>query len=99
MSSVVSVRLTSDDPERPLDGHYSDLNYVPWYARATFKVRMHYLDWIIAKREAEVEVWRNSLDSPLADFLSSTNIPAGRHLQHVPTAMNRNSQDTPEVRV
>jgi hypothetical protein len=23
----------------------------------------------------------------------------GRHLQHVPTAMNRDSQDTPEVRV
>jgi hypothetical protein len=63
MSSVVSVRLTPDDPERPLDGHYQDLNYVPWYARAMFKVRMHYLDWIIAKREAEVKVWRNSLDS------------------------------------
>jgi hypothetical protein len=30
---------------------------------------------------------------------SPTRVPMARVLQHVPTAMNRDSQDTPEVRV
>ncbi len=46
-----------DDPERPRTGTYLDLNYVPWYARMTFKERIEYLDWIIAIRQTEHEAW------------------------------------------
>jgi hypothetical protein len=50
--------LDSGDPERPYNGHYFDLNCVPWYARMTFAQRLAYLDWIIAIRKEENRVWR-----------------------------------------
>ena len=47
-----------DDPRRPADADYYDLNNVPWYACMQFEDRIRYLDWIIAKREAEDRIWR-----------------------------------------
>ena len=47
-----------NDPERPFDGVYADLNYVSWYAKWTFEQRLFYLDWIIPQRRAEVDAWR-----------------------------------------
>jgi hypothetical protein len=46
------------DPDRPIDGHFLDLNYVPWYARLPFVGRIQYLDWAIALRSAEDKAWR-----------------------------------------
>jgi hypothetical protein len=53
------------DPERPFDAYYSNLNRVPWYARMPFAERIKYLDWIVAKREAEVAAWHT--EHPDAD--------------------------------
>jgi hypothetical protein len=46
------------DEEDPFDAHYYDLNYVPWYARMSYEDLIAYLDWIIAKREAQNKAWR-----------------------------------------
>jgi hypothetical protein len=62
----------NSDPERPADGKYQDISYVPWYCKMTFEQRIAYLDWIIAKREEEDRIWRveyaNSCGSFLAQF-------------------------------
>ena len=47
-----------DGIDRPRDGHYHDLNYVPWYACMRFAERLAYLDWIIAKRQVEADEYR-----------------------------------------
>ena len=47
-----------EDPRRPADADFYDLNNVPWYACMRFEDRIRYLDWIIAKREAEDRIWR-----------------------------------------
>jgi hypothetical protein len=39
---VADVFINSDDPERPFDGHYYDLNHVPWYARTPYEERIAY---------------------------------------------------------
>jgi hypothetical protein len=41
-SPLAEVAIADTDPSRTLAGHYSDLNYVPWYA-APFAARMQYL--------------------------------------------------------
>jgi hypothetical protein len=57
----------SDDLERPLDGKYYDLDRVSWYARLPFAGRMDYLDWIIAKREAEYTAWYKEREAEDSD--------------------------------
>ena len=46
----------------PREGHYQDLNRVPWYANMIFEERLAYLDWIIARRQAEVDAWNAAQD-------------------------------------
>jgi hypothetical protein len=73
VESVVSVddwrELANSDPERPADGHYTDLNRVPWYARMTFEQRLAYLDWIIAKRKVDADVRETEL--PVGDTIAA----------------------------
>ena len=57
--TVTWQEVANSDPERPADGHYYDLNNVPWYARMPFTDRILYLDWIIAKRRGQEDrSWR-----------------------------------------
>jgi hypothetical protein len=51
----------NSDPERPADGVYQDLDYVPWYASLSSCERLKYLDWIIAKRKADCEARKAEL--------------------------------------
>jgi len=70
----VTMTILDDDPERPRDGSYADLNYMPWYARMTFAERIQYLVWIIAKWEAELAARGASLtdeDERLFDRLTN----------------------------
>ena len=45
--------IDSGDPDRPYDGNYADLAYVPWYARMSAEQRLRYLEWRIAALKAE----------------------------------------------
>jgi len=56
----------------PREGHYQDLNAVPWYASMIFEERISYLDWIIARRQAEIDAW-NAAQDP-SDLLAQFKI-------------------------
>jgi hypothetical protein len=55
--TILTLDIISGDAERPLDGEYADLNYVPWYAGAPFPSRLRYLNSMIATRKKELSEW------------------------------------------
>jgi hypothetical protein len=61
-----------EEDERPINGHYADLNYVPWYAAAPYAARIAYLEAMIAARQAEVRAWEAvyAQDADTLDALS-----------------------------
>lgn len=72
--SLTCPTMAMTDPERPADGHYYDLNYVPWYAKMPSAERLQYLDWRIAPLKAELAQCYASRAGALAAF---TTGPAG----------------------
>jgi hypothetical protein len=78
--------LANSDPERPADGDYQNLSYVPWYCRMTFEQRLQFLDWKISKLEEERRVHveaRRAKAGWLADFESFPKLEAVRTLRHI----------------
>jgi hypothetical protein len=61
---------TSDDDEieRPIIGHYTDLNFVPWYAAASYAARISYLEAMIIARQAQIRAWEAIYARPDTDF-------------------------------
>jgi hypothetical protein len=55
-------------------GYYPcNLNDVPWYARLRFEQRLAYLDWVIAKRQAELDARGVAADNEDARRVAAFN--------------------------
>jgi hypothetical protein len=59
------------DVDPPYAWHYEDLNIVRWFAQWVFEDRVRYLEWIVARRRAELEAWRAEHTDWLSRFKST----------------------------
>jgi len=72
--SLVCPPAAMSDPERPADGHYRQLDYVPWFARMRAAQRLQYLGWRVAALKAQLAQWRAA--HPNADCADMVCDPA-----------------------